>query len=136
MSREAKFADFLALSESVRLFLGLASARRDFSFNLLSTAIQLCAGTQEVLDHFRGENATIDRFSESATALREDLERFEERDFDGNDVLDLEDLEEDLKKILRSITDSFHAILAILKFVPSKGLSISSSSRRPLMAEK
>jgi hypothetical protein len=136
VTRQAEFTDFHALNESVHLFPGLAPARRDVRWKIVSTAIQLCAKNQEALDHFRDENATIDRFSESVTALREALERFEERDFDGDDVLDPEDLEEDLKKILRSITNSFDANLAIFEVVPSKGLSISSLSRSPLMAEK
>lgn len=136
VSREAKFTDFHALSESVRLFPGLAPARRDVRWKIVSTAIRFFACTQEELDRFSKENATVDGFLESVTAVREALEMLQERDFHGDDVLDPEDLEEDVKKILRSIIDSFRIILAIFEFVPSKGLSISSSSTRPLMAEK
>jgi hypothetical protein len=136
VTRHAQFTDFNALSHSVSPILSPASARRDACWKILSTAILFFASSQEELDRFSKENATVDGFLESVTAFREALEMLEERDFQGDDVLDKEDLEEDVEKILRSITDSFDAILAIFEFVPSKGLSISSSSRRLLMVEK
>lgn len=136
VTRGVVFTSSQALSQSVRPILSPASARRDASWKIVSTAIRFFASTQEELDLLSKANATVDGFLESVTAFRAALEMLEERDFHGDDVFDPEDLEEDVKKILRSITDSFAAILATFEFVPSKGLSISSSSRRPLMAEK
>jgi hypothetical protein len=121
---QAKSTDFLALSHSVRLFLGLASARRDFSFDLLSPAIQLCANTQGALDHISSQEATIDRLSKSISELNEVLGRFEERDFDGDDVL-----EEDVEKLGGALIDIFNAILTILEFIIRKEPFISSSKR-------
>jgi hypothetical protein len=125
---QAKSTDFPALSHSVRLFLGLASARRDFSFALLSPAIQLCANTQEALGHISREKAAIDRLSETVSALREALGRFEERDFDGDDVLE----EEDLVALAGTLIDSFNAILSTLEFIIRKEPFLSSSSKRLL----
>ena len=122
---QAKSADFHALSYSVTLFLGLALARRDFSFDLLSTAINLCALTQETLDHCSRDIATIDRIWESVSALREALGRFEERDFDGDDVLK----EEDLVTLAGTLIDSFNAILTTLEFIIRKEPFLSSSSK-------
>jgi hypothetical protein len=85
---QAKSTDFHALSHSVRLFVGLVSARRDFTFDLLSPAIQLCANSQEALGHSTRETATIGSLSESVSALHKVLGRFEERDFDADDVLE------------------------------------------------
>lgn len=136
VTRGVVFTSSQALSQSVRPILSPVSARRDACWKIVSTAIRFFASTQEELDRSSKENATVDGFLESVTAFREALEVLEERDFHGDDVFDPEDLEDDVRKILRSITDSFDAILATFEFVPSKGLSISSSSRRPLMAEK
>jgi hypothetical protein len=137
---QAKSTDFPALSHSVRLFLGLASARRDFSFALLSPAIQLCANTQEALGHISREIAGIDGMLESVSALREALGKFEERDFDGDDVLK----EEDLVTLAGTLIDSFNAILNILEFImrnmpfssSSKGVSVPSMMFRYAIAEK
>jgi hypothetical protein len=121
---QAKSTDFLALSHSVQLFLGLASARRDFSFDLLSPAIQLCANTQGALDHISREKATTDRLSETVSALRETLGKFEERDFDEDDVL-----EEDVETLAGTLIDSFNAILTTLELIIRKEPFISSSKR-------
>jgi len=122
VKEQAKSTDFHALSYLVRLFLGLVSARRDFIFDLLSPAIQLCANTQEALGDFSREIAPIDRLSESVSALREALGRFEERDFDGDDVL-----EEDVEKLGGALIDSFNAILTTLQLIIREEPFISSS---------
>jgi hypothetical protein len=123
---QAKFTEFHALNNSVRLFLGLVSARRDFTFDLLSPAIQLCANSQEALGHSNRETATIGSLSESVSALHEVLGRFEERDFDGDDVL-----EEEMGKLAGTLIDSSNAILTTLEFIITKE-PLSSSSKRLL----
>jgi hypothetical protein len=123
---QAKFTEFHALNNSVRLFLGLVSARRDFTFDLLSPAIQLCANSQEALGHSTRETATIGSLSESVSALHKVLGRFEERDFDGDDVL-----EEEMGKLAGTLIDSSNAILTTLEFIITKE-PLSSSSKRLL----
>ncbi len=132
MTREAKFTDFHALSHSARPILSPASAPREDCWKIVLIAIQFFASTQEELDRFSEECATVDGLLESVKEFREALERLEEREFHGDDVLD----EEDFKTILRSINDSFDAILAIFEFLSSTGLPISSSFGKPLVAEK
>ena len=122
VKRQAKSTDLHALSHSVRLFVGLASACRDFSFDLLSPANQLCANTQEALGHISSQKATIDKLSKSISELNEVLGRFEERDFDGDDVL-----EEDVEKLGGALIDSFNAILTTLQLIIREEPFISSS---------
>jgi len=124
VKRQAKSTDLHALSHSVRLFVGLASACRDFSFDLLSPANQLCANTQEALGHISSQKATIDKLSKSISELNEVLGRFEERDFDGDDVL-----EEDVEKLGGALIDSFNAILTTLEIIIRKEPFISSTKR-------
>lgn len=127
VKRQAKSTDLHALSHSVRLFVGLASACRDFSFDLLSPANQLCANTQEALGHISSQKATIDKLSKSIPELNEVLGRFEERGFDGDDVR-----EGDVEILAGTLIDSFIAILSTLEFV-MRHMHSSSSSKRVLL---
>lgn len=131
VTRKAKFTDFHDLSHSARPILSLALCHRS-SFNLVSTAIQLCAKTQAALGHFNQNTQTIGELFDSVRASGEAFERIEQIVFDVDDVIDEKELRQ-LDEIAIASTHSFNAINSILDSAISKGALVSDLSKRLLL---